>query len=144
MRPGRGSTNTGTVGTLWAAFAVQVAGRLLDLRWHQTHSEFESGGDQVQAHWLVWAGTVLVLIVAARALRGDRVSHARSGYMIVLASNGLYAAAAVLHFVQHANHSEVDWTHAILGLTNLGATAGVFIATAQLLRGRRQAATSAG
>ena len=140
MKAERESQNTRTVVSLWAAFAVQIAGRLLDLRWHQTHSEFESGGDQVQAHWLVWLGTILVLIVAARALRSDRAAHARSGYVTVLVANGVYAAAAALHFVQHANHSEVDWTHAVLGLTNVVATAGVFIVTTQLLRRRRDAA----
>ena len=32
---------------LWGAFAIQVAGRLLDFWWHATHDEFETGGDQL-------------------------------------------------------------------------------------------------
>lgn len=34
----------------WAAFIVEVLRRLLDLQWHLTHAEFETGSDQLQAH----------------------------------------------------------------------------------------------
>jgi hypothetical protein len=69
---------------LWGAFAVQVAGRLLDFWWHATHDEFETGGDQLQAHWLVWIGTILVLIVGVRAVRGGVLGPQRTGYLTVV------------------------------------------------------------
>lgn len=40
---------------LWAAFIVQELGRLLDLQWHRTYAEFETGTDQLQAH--CWCGS---------------------------------------------------------------------------------------
>jgi hypothetical protein len=69
---------------LWGAFAVQVVGRLLDFWWHATHDEFETGGDQLQAHWLVWIGTILVLIVGVRAVRGGVLGPQRTGYLTVV------------------------------------------------------------
>lgn len=55
---------------LWAAFIVQVAGRLLDLEWHRTHPAFETAQDQLTAHWLVWLGTLLVVATAVAAHPG--------------------------------------------------------------------------
>ncbi|MGH2701749.1 MAG: hypothetical protein ACRDJ2_08245 [Actinomycetota bacterium] len=74
---GAGKDSKHIFSALWAAFIVQIAGRLLDLQWHRTHTEFETGKDQHQAHWLVWLGTLLVLVVAVWALRGGP-STARS------------------------------------------------------------------
>jgi hypothetical protein len=65
-------TGKRTFTVLWVAFVVQIAGRLVDLQWHRTHSEFETGADQFRAHWLVWLGTILVLVVAVMALRSSR------------------------------------------------------------------------
>ena len=114
-----------TLQLLWGAFAVQVAGRLLDLWWHATHEGFESGRDQVQAHWLVWLGTILVLVVASGALVGEVEGRARLGYLIVVAANAAYVPIAVAHYLQHLDHREVDWAHAGLGITNLVAAVGV-------------------
>jgi len=133
------ATDRKSVLVLWAAFAIQVLGRLLDLRWHQTHSEFETAADQVQAHWLGWLGTVLVLAATMTALIRARSGPARPGYLTVLVSNGLYAVTAVVHFVQHANRSEVDLTHAMLGVTNIAAVVGVLMVTIAYLRGRHSA-----
>ena len=116
---------------LWGAFAVQIGGRLLDLQWHRTHPEFETAQDQVTAHWLVWLGTLLVIATAAIALRAaGSVGVERVGYRITLWSNLLYLMLAVLHFVQHLNHQEVDWTHIALAVANVAAAAGVFTVTA--------------
>lgn len=120
---------------LWGAFVVQIAGRLLDLRWHATHDEFETGRDQLQAHWLVWIGTILVLIVGVRALRGGVTGAERSGYLAVVVANALYVPIAVAHFIQHMNHEEVDWAHAGLGITNVAAAFAVLYVTYASLRG---------
>ena len=114
---------------LWAAFAVQVAGRLLDFWWHATHDEFETGADQLRAHWLVWIGTVLVLVVALRALRQGVGGQVRVGYLVVVWANGLYIPVAIAHFIQHMNHQEVDWAHLSLAVTNIVAAIGVLYVT---------------
>lgn len=118
-----------TFRALWGTFVVQVAGRLLDFWWHATHDEFETGRDQVTAHWLVWLGTLLVLGVALRALRGDSSSGERRGYQVVLWSNAIYVVVAIIHFIQHLNHQEVDWAHLMLAITNIGSVVGVLMVT---------------
>jgi hypothetical protein len=114
---------------LWGAFAVQIAGRLLDFWWHATHDEFETGRDQITAHWLVWLGTLLVLAAAVWALRTVLSEPERRGYLVVLWSNALYGVVAVFHFIQHLNHQEVDWAHVSLALTNIGSVIGVLMVT---------------
>ena len=114
---------------LWIAFAIQVAGRLLDFWWHATHDQFESGTDQLRAHWLVWIGTALVLVVGVRALLAGVAGPERPGYLTVVLANGLYVPIAVAHFFQHMNHQEVDWAHAGLGITNVAAAIGVLHVT---------------
>jgi hypothetical protein len=110
---------------LWGAFTVQVLGRLVDFWWHATHDEFETGADQLQAHWLVWLGTALVLVVALRELRSGIQGPIRAGYFVVAIANGIYVPIAVAHFIQHQNRQEVDWAHAGLGVTNVLAALGV-------------------
>lgn len=125
---------------LYAAFAVQIAGRVVDLQWHRTNPGFETGADQLRAHWLVWLGTVLVLGVAIRALRAGLSRGERRGYRIALVANLLYAVVAVIHFIQHLNHQEVDWAHFALVATNVASVVGVLMVTATRLR-RPQRAT---
>ena len=122
---------------LWGAFAIQVAGRLLDFWWHATHEEFETGGDQLQAHWLVWMGTILVLAVGVRALRDGVTGAERGGYLTVVVANGLYVPIAVAHFIQHMDHQEVDWAHAGLSITNVVAALGVLYLGYVSMKGRK-------
>lgn len=122
---------------LWGAFAVQVAGRLLDFWWHATHEEFETGRDQLQAHWLVWIGTVLVLMVGGRALRTGVRRPERVGYLTVVVANALYVPISGVHLIQHMNHQEVDWAHAGLGITNVVAAIGVLYVSYVSTRRRR-------
>lgn len=130
-----GSEETGGIyRALWAAFAVQVAGRLLDFWWHSTHDGFETGRDQLTAHWLVWLGTIFVPAVAIRALRADLPDPERRGYLVVLWSNALYVVVAVIHFLQHLDHQEVDWAHMSLAVTNIGSVVGVAMVTATRTR----------
>jgi hypothetical protein len=130
-----------SVQLLWMAFGVQVAGRLLDFWWHATHDEFETGSDQIRAHWLVWIGTILVLIVGVRALRSGVAGSQRTGYLTVVVANGLYVPIAVAHFIQHLDYQEVDWAHAGLGITNVVAALGVLYVTYASLRRSRQIPT---
>jgi hypothetical protein len=114
---------------LWLAFGIQIAGRLLDFWWHGTHDGFETGGDQLQAHWLVWIGTILVLIVGLRAPRQGVQGQVRSGFLVVVWANALYIPIAVAHFIQHMNHQEVDWAHLGLAITNIASAIGVLYVT---------------
>lgn len=125
MKSGATAPGKGWVSALWAAFSVQVAGRLIDLQWHRTHDEFETGSDQIQAHWLVWLGTILVAAVCVIALRVGPGRAERIGYQVTLIANALYALVAVVHFIQHLDHQEVDWTHVALAVTNAVAVIGV-------------------
>ncbi len=136
--PEASAESRGPLGQLWAAFAVQLLGRLLDFWWHATHDEFETGGDQLQAHWLVWAGTALVLIVSVRALSLGVTYAERPGYVTIVAANGLYVPIAIAHFLQHLDHREVDWAHVGLGITNVVAALGVLYVTYASLRGPRR------
>lgn len=126
-------------GALWGAFVVQVAGRLLDFWWHATHDEFETGRDQITAHWLVWLGTLFVIAVGAWALRAELSEGERRSYLVVLWANALYAVIAIIHFIQHLNHQEVDWAHISLAVTNIGSVVGVLIVT--WARGKRRSTT---
>ena len=111
---------------LLVGLAGQIAGRLVDLRWHATHEEVAGGVEHQQAHWLIWIATLFVIIVAARAIRGNEVARTtKSAYRVVLGVNLAYAVVAVIHFFQHLNHLEVDWAHLLLSVTSVAGAAGV-------------------
>jgi hypothetical protein len=139
MDPGAPPSDKKSFSALWAAFVVQVAGRLVDFWWHATHDEFETGGDQLTAHWLVWLGTLFILAVAVGALRSGLSDPERRGYLVVLSSNALYVVVAVIHFMQHLDRQEVDWAHISLAVTNIGSVAGVLMVTAARAKARTAA-----
>jgi hypothetical protein len=124
---------------LLIAFAAQVAGRLVDLQWHATHEEFEGGFEQLQAHWLIWLATLFMTAVAMLAVRYRDQPSLWRGYLVVLLANLAYAVVAVIHFFQHLNQLEVDWTHVLLALTNVAAFVGVLWVMAARLRLRSPA-----
>jgi hypothetical protein len=122
---------------LLIGFGAQIAGRLLDLRWHLTHDEFEGGVEQLQAHWLIWLATLFLIGVAGIALREVDDPGERRGYFLVLVSNVAYAVVAVIHFFQHLNHLEVDWAHLLLAVTGVAAAIGVLWVIVARLQSRR-------
>lgn len=85
--------------TVVAGVVVLTAGRLLDLRWHATHDEFETGSDQLRAHWLAWFGALILLVAAIVAVR--RPFYRSPGFVVLLASALTYAAVAGWHFWLH-------------------------------------------
>ncbi|MFN2524944.1 MAG: hypothetical protein ABR505_01565 [Actinomycetota bacterium] len=124
----------------WAlvvGFVGQIGGRLVDLQWHLTHEEFEGAAEQLQAHWLIWLSTAFVLGVAALALRQDSRPAEQRGYLLVLLANLAYAIVAVIHFLQHLDHREVDWAHLLLALTSIAAAIGVIWVIARRFTSRR-------
>lgn len=123
---------------LVGGFGAQAAGRLVDLRWHVTHEEFEGAAQQFQAHWLIWLSTLFVLVIAGSAVREVTVPG-RRGYVVVLAANLAYASVAVLHFFQHLDHREVDWAHLLLATTSIAAAIGVvWVMTARFTRHKKE------
>ncbi len=113
---------------IWLGIAVQVAGELVDLRWHATHDEFEGAGEQLEAHWLVWLGTLMTLAPATAA--AARVSPGRNGGLVLtLAAGAVYVAVSVWHFAAHASGTDPELAHVLLALGKIGMLAGVIWAT---------------
>jgi hypothetical protein len=123
-------TSKGRLRFLWAAVAVQLLGRALDLRWHLENDEFEGVSQQFEAHWLLWLGVLATLVVAyAGARRLDLPSLERRGYAFVLGSGLAYTAVAVWHFIEHANHQDPEVAHVLLGVTQVAMLIGAVIAS---------------
>jgi hypothetical protein len=123
---------------LLIGFGVQIAGRLVDLRWHLTHDEFEGGVEQLQAHWLIWLATLFVLVVSLLGARNSTEDAERRGYLVVLGANLAYALVAVIHFFQHLDRLEVDWAHLLLAITGIAGAVGVLWVIAVRFKSRRQ------
>ena len=119
---------------LWIAVAVTVLGRLLDLQWHATHDEFEGASQQLQAHWLIWLGVLMVLAVTAVAVR-EHIGG--KGIRITLLGAVLYVPVAIWHFAEHANGSDPELAHVLIAIAYIGMLAGAVIAA---LEARRDAA----
>lgn len=107
-----------------------TVGRAVDLRWHATHDEFETGADQVQAHWLAWLGAVVLLGVG---IAGMRRLYRSPGYIILLSSALLYAGVAVWHFWLHNQLRDPALPHALLAISQLGLYIGTGFLAAGLM-----------
>jgi drug/metabolite transporter (DMT)-like permease len=116
--------------TVLVGAVVLTAGRLLDLRWHATHEEFETGTDQLQAHWLAWLGAVLLFVTSAVAVRS--ATYRSPGFVVVLASASLYVVVAVWHFWLHQQLRDPDLPHVLLALSQLGLYVGSLMVAAGL------------
>ena len=115
----------------WAALAgtvLMTAGRVLDLRWHATHDEFETGADQLQAHWLAWLGALILAVIGAVGMR--RLSRS-PGYVIVFVSALVYAPVGVWHFWLHNELRDPALPHVLIALSQLG----LYVGTAFLVAG---------
>lgn len=124
------------LGALWIAVAVQLAGRLVDLRWHLTHDEFEGTSQQLEAHWLVWIGVLATVAVAWAVARSERVVG-YPGYVLTLAAGLLYMPVAVWHFIAHANGEDPELAHLLLGIAGVGMVTGAVLAAVLARRIRR-------
>jgi hypothetical protein len=113
---------------LWIAVGVQLAGRLVDLRWHLTHDEFEGASQQIEAHWLLWLGVLATIAVAAWALRGPGRPLGFPGYLVTLVSGLLYVPVAIWHFVEHANGVDPEVAHLFLAIGQIGMVLGAILA----------------
>ncbi len=114
---------------LWVGVALQLAGTAIDLRWHATHEEFETAGDQVQAHFVLWLGVLVILAVSALAVRRTGPERGNVGYVLAAVSGTAYAIASVWHFIEHANGSDPAAAHVVLYIFWALVLAGAVTAT---------------
>jgi hypothetical protein len=106
---------------------AMTAGRAVDLRWHATHPEFETGADQLQAHWLAWLGALILLVAAVIGV--SRRLYQSPGFVILAVSGVAYAGVAVWHFWLHNQLRDPALPHVLLALSQLGLYVGTgFIA----------------
>ena len=123
---------------VWVGVALQVIGQAIDFRWHATHPEFETARDQLQAHWLLWIGSLVTLVaawLAVRAVRGAR----REGLLLTVWASLGYVAFSIWHFLEHARGADPDLPHVLLGVAKVGILVGVIWATVQWRRSRQVA-----
>jgi hypothetical protein len=100
---------------LWLGLVVLIAGRLLDLRWHATHDEFETASDQLRAHWLAWLGALILLAAAVVVFRRQR----GRGLSALLIGAAGYGVVAGWHLYEHSQDRDPDLPHVLLALTQL-------------------------
>lgn len=127
------------LGWLWIGIVLHLFGDLVDLRWHSAHdveTAFESYGNQLEAHWLLWIGAAVTMVVAFLALR---TGAGNRGYGLVLAMALLYAAGSVWHGWEHAHARDPALPHVLLAISKVGMVAGAVWARAvnPLARRRR-------
>jgi hypothetical protein len=122
---------------LWIAVVVQLAGRLLDLRWHLTHDEFEGTSQQLEAHWLLWIGVLATVAVAAWTVARPERIGGHAGYVLTLAAGVFYVPVSVWHFIAHANGEDPGLAHVLLGLAMVGMVSGAVLAALLVRRVRR-------
>ena len=122
---------------LWITVGVVIVGRLVDLQWHLSHDEFEGTGQQFRAHTLIWIGVLSVLTVTVMAIRaGVR----NPGFTLALAGSVFYVPVAVWHFIEHANGTDPDVAHVLLGVADVMIIGGAIVAS---LAGRRDTTAEA-
>jgi hypothetical protein len=119
---------------LWISIAVQLAGRLLDLRWHLTHDEFEGTAQQFDAHWLLWIGVLATLVVAVMGARVSPPGPRARGWWVLLGSVLAYVGFAVWHFIEHANGNDPEVAHVFLAITQVAMVGAAIFITLQARR----------
>lgn len=117
------------VQAIWIGIAIQIAGRILDGRWHATHDEFEGASQQLEAHWLLWLGVAVTLVVSGLALARLGAGKHNLGFTLLFASGVFYSAISVWHFIEHANHNDPELAHVLLGVTQAAMIIGALIAS---------------
>lgn len=112
---------------IWIGIAVQLAGRIVDGRWHATHDEFEGAAQQLEAHWLVWIGVLVTLIAAGSAMRRLAAEERNAGYPLVFWGAVLYVGVAAWHFLEHVAHNDPALPHILLVVTTVMMIAGALL-----------------
>jgi hypothetical protein len=110
---------------LWLGVGAMLADELVDLRWHLTHDEFETGGDQLRAHWLTWLGA---LVAVAAGAAGTWRGADNGGYRLVAGLGLAYAGLAVWHFVAHVEQSDPAVAHHLIAVSKVGIVGAAVVA----------------
>jgi hypothetical protein len=118
---------------LWLGIAVMLAGEVVDLRWHLTHDEFETAGDQLRAHWLTWLGAIVAL--AAGVVGASRGAD-NNGYRLVAGFGIAYVGLGIWHFIEHVNHSDPAVAHVLIAVAKAGIVVAGVIAAVEARRAR--------
>jgi zinc transporter ZupT len=111
---------------LGAGLIVFLAGTARDLQWHATHDtqrEFETAAKQIEVHWLLWLGALVIIAAAGLALRRTEMSRQTRGYLVAFAAGIVYAIVSVWHFIEHAEGADPQVAHVFLY-----ASAGLMVA----------------
>lgn len=123
---------------LWASGALAVAGLAYDLRWHAAHEHFETGADQVEAHWLSWLGLALVLVVSVTAVVRLPSAATPWGLMLTAGAASVRALVTVWHFWEHLNERDPDLPHVLLAVSEVAVLLGIAALTVHVRRGERR------
>jgi hypothetical protein len=124
------------LGALWVGATLFIAGIVLDQRWHATNDEFEGTSQQVDAHWLLWIGFLVVLAATVLAFARVRAEERHPGFAVVLAASVIYLPVTVWHFVAHANEVDPSLAHVLLALGDAAIIAGAAWTLVGWLRAR--------
>jgi TRAP-type C4-dicarboxylate transport system permease large subunit len=120
----------------WLTVLLVAAGNLVDLRWHAQHRNAEGVAELVAAHWLIWVGLLLVIIVAAVGA-GRMPSHWYAGWRLLLVAALAYAAFEMAHLVSHARAHDSMVIHVLLQVGKAGLLAGAVSASTVVRRRHR-------
>ena len=124
---------------LWVGVAIQLVGQIVDVSWHAAHgSHFRRASEQVQAHWVIWLGIAVMLVVSAVALRGGEAQASR-GFVLALVASGLLAVAQAWNFWEHAHGRPAVPAHVIMMVTRVGVVVAAVWVTQDLLGNKTEA-----
>jgi hypothetical protein len=125
---------------LWIGVAIQLVGQIVDVGWHAAHgSHFRRASEQVQAHWVIWLGIAVMLVVSAAAVRGGHARASR-GFLLALLASGLLAVAQAWNFWEHARGRSSAPAHVIMMVTRVGVVVASVWVTQDLLGHSSEAA----
>jgi hypothetical protein len=113
----------------------------VDLRWHATHDEFEGASQQLEAHWLLWLGVLVMLVAVVWARARLDAAGLNTGHSVLLVACVSYVALAAWHFVEHASGADPELAHILIAVSDFGIIAGVALLTLLAKRGRGRPAT---
>jgi hypothetical protein len=128
-----GTRATPYLRAFWVGAILFVAGIALDQRWHATHDEFEGTSQQFEAHWLLWIGFLVVLVVATRRLSAE---ERHPGFTLIVGASAIYLPVTVWHFIAHANGSDPTLAHVVLAIGDAAIIAAAAWTVITRLRAR--------